>query len=90
LPKIVAFRDWLLTEVAADRQRLAAAKWAAEQSELFQSSSLGILKRAERWSLWGAALLPANLPGGSGVSPTTRTGTRAAPCSAGRPDYPLN
>src|SRR6516225_5278480 len=25
LPKIVAFRDWLLTEVAADRQRLAAA-----------------------------------------------------------------
>ena len=24
LPKIVAFRDWLLTEVAADRQRLAA------------------------------------------------------------------
>ena len=25
LPKIAAFRDWLLTEVAADRQRLAAA-----------------------------------------------------------------
>ena len=25
LPKIVSFRDWLLTEVAADRQRLAAA-----------------------------------------------------------------
>ena len=25
LPKIVAFRDWLLTEVAADRQRIAAA-----------------------------------------------------------------
>src|SRR5262252_1722223 len=24
LPKITAFRDWLLTEVAADRQRLAA------------------------------------------------------------------
>jgi len=24
LTKIVAFRDWLLTEVAADRQRLAA------------------------------------------------------------------
>src|SRR5262249_46364754 len=26
LPKIIAFRDWLLTEVAADRQRLEAAK----------------------------------------------------------------
>ena len=25
LPKIVSFRDWLLTEAAADRQRLAAA-----------------------------------------------------------------
>lgn len=24
LPKIVAFRDWLLEEVAADRQRLAS------------------------------------------------------------------
>ena len=31
LPKITAFRDWLLTEVAADRQRLAAAN-ARERS----------------------------------------------------------
>src|SRR2546430_7824372 len=39
LPKIVAFRDWLFEEVAADRQRLASVARSEEHTTERQSPS---------------------------------------------------